>query len=199
MSALLLWRHSRTEYNTEGRLQGSLDIPMGPRGRSQAATAAARIVARHGDDLRVVSSPLQRATASADELSRLVGTETLVDDAFTQRPYGEWEGLTNDEVRARWPEEHLRRQNGLEPRIDGWGASADVAARVAAGLRHWWDPERITVVVSHGSAIQLGVMELVGVETVSRTFGKIPHGAWHVLSWAESGAWHVDAYGLGAD
>lgn len=199
MSALVLWRHSRTDYNTEGRLQGSLDIPLGPQGRKQAATAAARIIAHHGDALQVVSSPLQRATASADELSRLVGTETVVDEAFTQRPYGIWEGLTNDEVRQRWPEEHARRHDGLEPRIEGWGASVDVAARVAAGLRRWWDPERTTVVVSHGSAIQLGVIELVGVEVVSRTFGKIPHGAWHVLSQAESGAWHVDAYGLGAD
>ncbi len=199
MSALVLWRHARTDYNAVGRLQGSLDIPLGPRGQEQAAKAATRICAQYGKDLRVVSSPLQRAADTAAALSQLVGVETVVDEAFTQRSYGEWEGLTDVEVRERWPDEHARRQNGLEPRIKGWGASADVAARVAQGLRQWWDPERVTVVASHGGAIQLGVMELVGVATASRTFGKIPHGAWHELSWAESGAWHVNAYGLGAD
>lgn len=195
----MLWRHARTDYNTEGRLQGSLDIPLDAKGRAQAAAAAARILAHVGDHARVVSSPLARASASADELSRLLGIETVVDEAFTQRAYGVWEGRTWDEIRDQWPEDYERRRRGEEPRIDGWGASADVGRRVAEGLRRWWDPERPTVVVSHGGAIQLGVMALVGVDTAARTLGKIPHGAWHSLSLSDSGAWHVDAYGLGAD
>ncbi|MFW7415590.1 histidine phosphatase family protein [Demequina sp. SO4-18] len=199
MSQLVLWRHARTDHNDEGRLQGSLDIPLDDDGRAQAAAAAARIVAHVGDHARVVSSPLSRASASADELSRLLGVETQVDEAFTQRPYGVWEGRTWDEVRERWPEDFERRHRGLEPRIDGWGASADVAARVGEGLRRWYDPETPTVVVSHGSAIQLGVLNLVGLDTESRVFGKIPHGAWHVLTLSDSGAWHVDAFALGAD
>ncbi|MFW2513441.1 histidine phosphatase family protein [Demequina sp. SO4-13] len=199
MSQLVLWRHARTDHNIEGRLQGSLDIPLEADGLAQAAAAAARIVAHVGDRARVVSSPLSRATASADELSRLLGVETQVDEAFTQRPYGVWEGRTWDEVRERWPEDFERRRRGLEPLIDGWGASADIATRVGEGLRRWYDPETPTVVVSHGSAIQLGVMHMIGVETESRVFGKIPHGAWHVLTQSVSGAWHVDAFALGAD
>lgn len=195
----MLWRHAPTGHNNEGRLQGSLDVPLGAEGRALAAAAAERIVAHVGDHARVVSSPLARASASADELAALLGVKTQVDEAFTQRPYGQWEGRTWDEVRERWPEDFERRQRNEDPRVEGWGASADVAARVAAGLERWCDPETPTVVVSHGSAIQLGVIALLGLETTSRAFGKIPHGAWHVLSQAESGAWHVDGYALGAD
>ena len=199
MSSLVLWRHARTDHNAEGRLQGSLDIPLDADGRAQAAAAAARIAAHVGDHARVVSSPLARATASADELSSLLGVETVVDGAFTQRPYGVWEGLTWDEIRERWPEDYDRRHRGEEPFIEGWGSSAHVAARVGEGLRRWYDTEVPTVVVSHGSAIQLGVLDLVGLDTSSRAFGKIPHGAWHVLTLSDSGAWHVDAFSQGAD
>ena len=201
MSALVLWRHSRTEYNVERRLQGSLDIALGPAGRAQAASQAKRLAASLGldGDARIVSSPLQRAVASAQELAAVTGGAVTVDDAFTQRSYGVWEGLTWDEVRERWPEDHARRMRGEDPRIDGWGRGVDVAARVGEGLRRWWSPDRVTVVVSHGSAIQLGLLDLLGLEPVSRAFGKVAHGSWHVLRQAESGAWHVEAYGHGAD
>lgn len=191
-------RHARTDYNVNKRLQGSLDIELGDAGRAQARDAAQLVAATYGRDLRVVSSPLARARATAQAIADVVGTNVEVDGAFTQRPYGVWEGLTLAEVREQWPEEFARREAGLEPRIDGWGASADVAARVAAGMRTWWDPQRPTVVVSHGGAIQLGVMSVMGLDPASRVLGKISHGAWHAVSQEGSGAWHLETFGAGS-
>ena len=193
-----MMRHARTDYNVEKRLQGSLDIGLGDIGRDQARSAAELVIATYGHDVRVVSSPLARAQATAQAIADITGTEVNVDDAFTQRSYGVWEGLTLAEVRERWPEEHARREAGLEPRIDGWGASADVATRVAAAMHEWWDSDQPTVVVSHGGAIQLGVMGVFGLEPASRVLGKIAHGAWHAVSLGASGAWHLDAYGAGS-
>ncbi|WP_084103192.1 histidine phosphatase family protein [Demequina sp. NBRC 110056] len=199
MSAMLLWRHAHTEYNADGRLQGSLDVPLGEEGRSQAERAARRIVARHGDQLRIVSSPLSRAVDTADELATLVGTDVTVDPGLTQRPYGVWEGLTWADVQARWPDEFAVRRQGLDPDIPGWGRSADVAARVGASLCAHWDDEAVTVIVSHGSAIQLGLLDVLGLDPLSRTFGSLAHAAWHEVRQVDSKAWHVDAFGLGAD
>lgn len=193
-----MMRHARTDYNVEKRLQGSLDIGLGGLGRDQARSAAELVTATYGRDLRVVSSPLKRARATAQAITDLADTEAHVDEAFTQRSYGVWEGLTEVEARAGWPEEFARRDAGLEPRIDGWGASADVATRVAAAMHEWWDPERPTVVVSHGGAIQLGVMAVFGLEPESRVLGKIAHGAWHAVSLGASGAWHLEAFGAGS-
>lgn len=198
MSVLVMMRHARTDYNVQKRLQGSLDIELGDAGRAQARTAAELVTSLYGRDLRVVSSPLARAHATAQAVADVAGVDVAVDEAFTQRSYGVWEGLTEAEARAGWPQEFARRQSGLEPRIDGWGASADVAARVVAGMRAWWDPERPTVVVSHGGAIQLGVMGIFGLEPTSRVLGKITHGAWHAVSLGESGAWHLEAFGAGS-
>jgi len=199
VSAMVLWRHARTEYNADGRLQGSLDVPLGEGGRAQAAGAARRLVDRYGSDLVIVSSPLSRALDTADELAALTGGDVAVDEGFAQRPYGAWEGLTWADVQARWPEQFAARKRGEDPDIPGWGVSADVAARVGAALRDHWDPEAITVVVSHGSAIQLGLLDVLGLEPLSRVFGSVPHAAWHEVRRVESGAWHVDALGLGAD
>ncbi|WP_084038037.1 histidine phosphatase family protein [Demequina sp. NBRC 110053] len=199
MSLMLLWRHAPTGYNADGRLQGSLDVPLGHEGRAQAARAARRIVARYGEDLRIVSSPLARALDTADELATLIAGDVAVDDGLTQRPYGAWEGLTWADIQARWPEQLAARQRGLDPDIPGWGRSSDVAARVGAALRRQWDEERTTVVVSHGSAIQLGLLDLVGLDPLSRVFGSVPHAAWHEVLQVESGAWHVDAFAVGAD
>src|SRR5690606_20834680 len=173
-------------------------IELGETGLAQARAAAQLVTATYGRDLRVVSSPLMRARATAQAIADVAGTEVVVDPAFTQRSYGVWEGLTESQVRERWPEEFARREAGLEPRIDGWGAYADIAARVAAGMHDWWDPEQPTVVVSHGGAIQLGVMAVVGLEPASRVLGKITHGAWHAVSLGATGTWHLEAFGAGA-
>ncbi|MFV0635015.1 histidine phosphatase family protein [Demequina sp.] len=196
---LVLWRHAHTDYNADGRLQGSLDVPLGSGGREQAVRAAHAIVRRHGRDLTIVSSPLARALDTADELAAHIGADVMVEPALTQRPYGVWEGLTWADVQARWPEEFARRTEGLDPDIPGWGMSAEVSARVGAALRRHGAAEGVTVAVSHGSAISLGVLDLLGLDPLAKTFGSLPHAGWHELRLAESGAWHVEAFGLGAD
>lgn len=199
MSAMVLWRHARTDYNADGRLQGSLDIPLGQEGHAQAALTAKRLVREYGTDLSIVSSPLSRAFDTADELAALTGGEVEVDPRLTQRPYGAWEGLTWADVQARWPEQLERRQRGEDPDIPGWGDSAEVAARVGEALCDHWDPQRTTVLVSHGSAIALGLRDVLGLDPLSRAFGSIPHAAWHEIERVDSGAWHVSAFGRGAD
>ncbi|GIG55090.1 histidine phosphatase family protein [Demequina activiva] len=196
---MILWRHARTAYNADGRLQGSLDIPLGDEGHRQAARAAHRLVREHGTDLTIVSSPLSRAVDTADALAALTNGEVEVDQRLTQRPYGAWEGLTWADVQARWPEQLERRQRGEDPDIPGWGASPEVAARVGQALQDHWDPQRVTVVVSHGSTLSLGLRDVLGLDPLSRVLGSLPHAAWHEITRVDSGAWHIDAFGSGAD
>lgn len=198
MTTIVLWRHSRTGFNTEGRLQGSLDIPLGDEGRAQARIAGQRIVDAWGTGLHIVSSPLARARDSAAELANLAGVPVQVDEALTQRSYGVWEGLTHQEVASRWPEEYAAKQRGEDPQIDGWGTSADVAARVGQCLRQLAKVEGVVVVVSHGSAIQLGLSHVLHVSPTQSPLGHVPHAAWSVVTPRLDGPWKLDAYGCGA-
>ena len=200
MTRLVLVRHAPTGYNAEGRLQGSLDVPLGEDGLTRAAEVARTIVGHYGTGLTVVTSPLQRAAGTADAVASLAGTgPALVDVRFTQRPYGVWEGLTWDEVRERWPAEYESRNAGLDPAIPGWGESGGVAARVAEGLRD--QAERAAdagvntvVVVSHGSAIMLGVAQLLGLRLIPSRLGHLPHGAWNEMRWYGGDSWRLDRY-----
>lgn len=203
MTRLILLRHARTGHNSEGRLQGSLDVPLSADGIAQAAEVAKRVVGEYGASVSVASSPLQRATGTADALAALAGTATRVDARFTQRPYGVWEGHTWAEVRASWPREYAARHEGLDPAIPGWGRSDEVADRVAAGLRETAADAartgaRTVVIVSHGSAIMLGVARLLGLPLTPSRLGHLPHGAWNEIRWHGGDDWRLRRYCAGA-
>jgi probable phosphoglycerate mutase len=199
MTTLILWRHAPTGYNLEQRLQGSLDIPLVPHGRAAARAAAERIGALYGPIAAVVSSPLTRAKQSAVELGAVARVDVVEQPGLTQRPYGEWEGLTWNEIQQRWPQEYDRRMQGLDPRIEGWGESAQVAERVGAALRSIALSGQTVVAVSHGSALTLGVADLVGMGPSAVTLGHLPHAAWNVLRQGSQGDWRIDGYALQAD
>jgi len=201
--SLVLVRHARTGHNTEGRLQGSLDVPLGEDGLAQSERVAQRVVEEYGTSLAVATSPLLRSSQTADALAALIGTGPAArDERFTQRPYGVWEGHTWDEVREQWPEEYRRRHEGLDPAIPGWGQSDDVADRVAAGLRECAaDAARTgvetTVIVSHGSAIMLGVARLLSLPLTPSRLGHLPHGAWNEMRWNGGDDWRLERYCVG--
>jgi len=193
-------RHARTGFNSEGRLQGSLDVPLGPDGLAQAELVAEAVVAAYGPRLTVVTSPLARASQTADAIARLAGTVAIADERVTQRAYGVWEGHTWDEVREQWPAEYARRHEGYDPDITGWGASDAVGARVAEALVERCGAcgdDDVVVVVSHGSAIMLGVAQLLGLELVPSRLGHLPHGAWNELTLTENVGWRLTRYCVG--
>ena len=199
---LLLWRHARTAYNSEARLQGQVDIPLDEVGHWQARTAAARLAARYRP-ARIVSSDLTRAVETAECLGRLLDLPVEVDPRLRERGFGAWEGLTGREIEARWPGEYAHWRAGGDP--DGVGAESrsDVARRVADGvLDH---VARTTghgplVVVSHGSAIGSLVAELLGQDPQWRGVVGMHNAHWAELLRSGEGVepgWRLHGYNVG--
>jgi probable phosphoglycerate mutase len=172
-------------------------------GAARAAWAAERIAARYFSrgwkGLRIYSSPLRRATQTAETLTAIVGGSVEIDPAFDQRSYGAWEGLTWDEVRRDWPDQWDQRERGVDPDVPGWDDQATVAARVLEGLERIWNPDVPAVVVSHGSPITLGLLAAIGQPASSTILGRVPHAGAASVQRVESGAWHIESFGLGAD
>jgi glucosyl-3-phosphoglycerate phosphatase len=163
---IVLLRHGRTEYNASLRLQGQVDVPLDAVGQWQAEQGADALASAHRAT-RLVSSDLVRAAGTARAYGAAVGLEPTLDPRLRERGFGAWEGLTGDEIAARWPEEYAAWRRGEEPAGAGAEAKADVAARmVAAVADHAADLDRgdTLVVVSHGAAITLAVTAMLGLD-----------------------------------
>jgi broad specificity phosphatase PhoE len=94
-------RHGLTELNRSKRTGGRLDAPLIDVGRRQAEDARERF---NGTRLDVViSSSLRRALETAVIVTGWSPDRIVIDDLAIERSFGEMEGLTQDEIHARFP------------------------------------------------------------------------------------------------
>src|SRR5690554_3386293 len=157
MTDVILWRHGRTEYNATRRLQGQIDIPLDEVGRWQGTTAAAALFARH-TPARIVSSDLKRAFDTARYLGELAGLDVDVDERLRERAFGDWEGMTAEEIHAGFPAEARVWSSGGAVDRPGAENPAQVGERVSAVVRELAEGfDGTLVLVTHGAAIALGV------------------------------------------
>jgi len=103
MTLIVLVRHGQTEWNRVERFRGQADMPLEETGLAQAEATAQRIVAEWRP-VAVYSSPLSRAVKTAEAIARQFGLSVQIHPGLTDINYGQWQGLTPDEARERWPE-----------------------------------------------------------------------------------------------
>ncbi|MGD8192285.1 histidine phosphatase family protein [Brevibacillus ginsengisoli] len=93
-------RHGETDWNKLRRIQGHSDIELNSLGEEQAERLAAHI-ANH-PITAVYSSDLKRARCTAQKLADLVGVPLQTLETLRERNYGEWEGLTMEEIQTQF-------------------------------------------------------------------------------------------------
>ena len=189
---LLLWRHGQTAWNVEGRFQGQTDIPLDETGVQQAERAA-RLLAALRPDV-IISSDLSRAMATAAPLGRLTGLTVTTDKDLRERHGGAWEGLSDVQIRTRYPVEHAQ---WLPP---GGESTATVGERAGAALERIAEglsPGSLAVVVSHGAALRLGAARLLGLpEDLWGIIGPLSNCSWSVLA-RRSHRWRLIEHNAG--
>ena len=157
---ILLVRHGETDWNTAGLVQGRTDLPLNARGREQAREVAHALVGR--GVTRVISSPLLRATQTAEVIAAALGSGGVeTDDGLVEQSFGLAEGLRWEDATARHPD----GVPGLEER-------PSVVARAGAALARWAEPGTTIAVVTHRgviNALRLSVGERP--DTVTPWFG----------------------------
>ncbi|MGH3747656.1 MAG: histidine phosphatase family protein, partial [Micromonosporaceae bacterium] len=106
---------------------------------------------------RLISSPLTRARQTAEEIAALIRVKVDIEPGLAECDFGEWEGLTFQEVRDRWPDELEAWLGSTSVRPPSGESMDDVAARVlpvAAQLRNSHEAATL-VAVSHVTGIKL--------------------------------------------
>ena len=101
-TTIVLVRHGETDWNRERRYQGHADTPLNEAGRRQAVELAE--VLRDVGLTAVYTSPLRRAAETADIVAGRLGLEAEELEALREVDVGDWQGLTVDEVKARFPD-----------------------------------------------------------------------------------------------
>ena len=103
VTRVILVRHGQTEWNRVERFRGRADVPLSETGLAQAASTARRIAAEWRP-LAVYSSPLSRALRTAQAIAGRLDLPVHVHPGLADIDYGEWQGLTPNEARERWPD-----------------------------------------------------------------------------------------------
>ena len=103
MMRLILVRHGQTEWNAGGRYQGQSNVALSETGRKQAISLAERFPVNALD--AIYASDLDRAKETAECVGQKLGVAVRMESAFRELSFGDWEGLTYQEISSRWPEE----------------------------------------------------------------------------------------------
>ncbi|ACB95054.1 histidine phosphatase family protein [Beijerinckia indica] len=104
---IYLVRHGQTEFNAQGRFQGQVDSPLTARGKDQARQIGGMLRRLIEPDHAIVfASPLGRTKQTAHILAEAAGIrqEIVFDPGLMEIGMGCWEGLTNSEIEANWPD-----------------------------------------------------------------------------------------------
>ena len=145
LPVVTLARHGETAWSLSGQHTSVTDLPLTPKGERDAGRLGDRLRGLHF--ARILTSPLLRARRTCE----LAGWATAaVDDDLIEWRYGDFEGLTTQQIRATHPGWELFRDGA-----PGGESVAEVSARadrVIARLRAHPGP---TLVVSSGHVLRV--------------------------------------------
>ena len=162
----LFLRHGQTDWNLEGRFQGTVDTPLNSTGIDQAKVAARTLIGRRID--RIVASPMIRALKTAAIVSEQLSVPIHIDGQLIERGFGKLEGLVVKDVKREMgiPLDVPIAQH-LPPDAEQW---PETVARTRSAIGNWlvrYPEEQILFVAHHGQMAALSEL-LIG----SRIEGK---------------------------
>jgi broad specificity phosphatase PhoE len=105
MTCIVLVRHGQTEWNRVERFRGRADVPLNETGLAQAE-ATGRRMASEWKPIAIYSSPLARAVKTAEAIAKHFSLPVQTHPGIADIDFGQWQGLTPDEVKERWAEIH---------------------------------------------------------------------------------------------
>ena len=165
MTHIILVRHGQTAWNRAERFRGLSEVSLNSTGLGQAHSAARRIVSTWQVDA-VYTSPLKRAQETALAIAQRCGLKAQPCDGLTDLNFGEWQGLTFEQVAETYPEQYqLWLTAPQKMRVPGGETTSRVRRRAMETLRELLaaNPEGTIVLVSHQVVCKILVLAMMGL------------------------------------
>jgi alpha-ribazole phosphatase len=151
-------------WNLERKYQGHSDIALTDKGLRQAEAVGARLADEKID--AVYASDLSRAFKTAECIAARHSLTVRVVPALREIKFGDWEGLTYEQISAQWP--GLLGKLWTTPdelQIPGGESFQQLKERAYAAIERIVaaHPDQTVVVVAHGGTICTILCAMLGV------------------------------------
>jgi len=189
MPVLYYVRHGETDFNRQGRLQGRRDTVLNAHGRQQAAGCGVLLRDlfardhRRPQDFKYVASPLKRARETMEIVRATLGLQPHdyeVDARLIEIAYGEWEGLTLQEIETQNASVLSARER------DKWDFAppgGESYRELADRIGKWYGSLTAdSVVAAHGGGVRalMAILNIVSEEQATRA--QIEQGVIYVFA-----------------
>ena len=155
MTKFIFVRHGETEWNKAGRFQGQSDVSLSEKGFKQAEILAAHFYLDQIYTALAEVSLMKRDTAEA--IARTFNIEVQTKKELRELHFGDWEGLTYDEIVGGWPDalaNFLRHPDILEvPNGETFSQVQDRAMAAIMEIAKHHEGETV-VVTAHGGILR---------------------------------------------
>ncbi|MDY0169173.1 MAG: histidine phosphatase family protein [Thermoguttaceae bacterium] len=112
MLRIVLIRPGATDYDREGRIQGTLDIPLSDEGGQEVSELAGQLA---GCGIEIIYAPnCQPARQTAEVIARGLGVKFKRLERMQNLNHGLWQGMQIDEVRQKQPRVYKQWQEQPE-------------------------------------------------------------------------------------
>lgn len=144
---LYVVRHGQTDWNIQGKIQGSTDIELNQIGINQASQTAELL--KDIDFNAIYSSPLKRTFSTAELINKYHNVNIITDTRLVERGFGDFEGSKNVLYNI---EEYLDYEKNLN--TNNVECIQDVFGRIESFLSYIYDTYKNSnsnvLIVTHG-------------------------------------------------
>jgi alpha-ribazole phosphatase len=171
-----LLRHGELEGGVKYR--GCVDDPLTTAGRASMEHIWDRL--QNDVDL-IIASPLERCQQPARDWAEAAGIPCKIDPRMAEMQYGEWEGLTSEEIMARYPgmlEKWRVNPEGMQ--VPGGESAEQLRDRIAA----FWSEicekhdEKHLLVVAHSGSLRMLLAHILAAPIATTRLIQMPYGCW---------------------
>lgn len=107
-TTIYLIRHGEVEDSNPRRYNGHIDVPLSANGveqlRKLSSFLSTEVQKCNSAIGAVYCSSLERARKSAEIIAGPFGLKPVIVDELKERSFGQWEGMSFDEISMEWPD-----------------------------------------------------------------------------------------------